>query len=698
MKRQVAALSLFLGAALLAQTPYYTDNFATIDPAKWRQNGDGGVFGNDGFRSLDANGASLISLVTPPDGTGQYEARTTLGTSYLGTAVVYLGASLDALSGPAPSGQYYAVELTDLVASQPFWNCTGNLKVMKRVNGVVTWLASTPVTVGGNYSCGAEVRGVRGAGGVILVYLGGLLRLQLTDSEIQGGLPGVGVRGGNITWAGLYPPDRTAPSPVSASSIASWPFPNSIDLQWEGASDPGGYGILRYDVYRNGVLKGSFPCCELTDAAVSPSTTYTYTFYAVDYFLNVSTGASVSVTTPAASVTDPRRTGVRPAGSYWGGAGERIDMRSGNLNFTLPLANPQGRGGWGVSFALSYNSQLWRKDAAATWKLGRDVGYGFGWRLMAGSITPYWSDPYTIHHYIFTDSTGAEYRLDVNAGGIWTTREGLYVEYDAAAKKLFFPDGSFWYMGAVSSGVEQDAGSRYPTLMQDTNGNQILVRYNQGKESAWPDSSARINQIEDVRATPDASTQIYRTYLFTYNYDSIPHLTYIRNVIGYSESYDFSYLSNQTLNSPFSPPVAFGATHYLQTVTIPTVSLTHTFEYAAGAGELTKVTFPYGGSLRWAHRQFTYTGNRTFREVQYRYLRPSSGAAELAYQFIHDDSGDAGRTVHAWTLLGDPSGAARAWFFYWSTSSPWAVGLVVGFGERPSLWATETRVQWYTWG
>jgi len=26
---------------------------------------------------------------------------------------------------------------------------------------------------------------------------------------------------------------------------------------------------------------------------------------------------------------------------------------------------------------------------AATWKLGRDVGYGFGWRFQAGSLTPF---------------------------------------------------------------------------------------------------------------------------------------------------------------------------------------------------------------------------------------------------------------------------------------------------------------------
>jgi hypothetical protein len=49
---------------------------------------------------------------------------------------------------------------------------------------------------------------------------------------------------------------------------------------------------------------------------------------------------------------------MRSTGSYWGGAGEQIDLLSGNLNFTLPLVRAMGRGGWGVTFAASYNSQL----------------------------------------------------------------------------------------------------------------------------------------------------------------------------------------------------------------------------------------------------------------------------------------------------------------------------------------------------
>jgi hypothetical protein len=33
------------------------------------------------------------------------------------------------------------------------------------------------------------------------------------------------------------------------------------------------------------------------------------------------------------------------------------------------------------------------------------------------------------------------------------------------------------------------------------------------------------------------------------------------------------------------------------------------------------VTLPYGGRIRWAYTTFTYTGNRSVRQVTHRYLR-----------------------------------------------------------------------------
>ena len=106
-------------------------------------------------------------------------------------------------------------------------------------------------------------------------------------------------------------------------------------------------------------------------------------------------------------------------------------MFSGNLNVTLPFSRPWDAMARVVTVSLSYNSQIWR-FIDPNWMLGRDVGYGFGWRFMAGSLIPDWQDYFTIHHYTFTDATGTEYRLDVNTNGVWTSRQGIYLSYDGA--------------------------------------------------------------------------------------------------------------------------------------------------------------------------------------------------------------------------------------------------------------------------
>jgi hypothetical protein len=122
------------------------------------------------------------------------------------------------------------------------------------------------------------------------------------------------------------------------------------------------------------------------------------------------------------------------------------------LNFNVPLFSAQGRAGWSVPFALSNNSQFWRLDPAATWQLGRDIGYGLGWKLQAGSVTPLYSTNWTVDHYLFIDATGAEYHLAVNTNGVWTSTEGIYASFNGTTNTLYFPSGSFWVMGAVSGG------------------------------------------------------------------------------------------------------------------------------------------------------------------------------------------------------------------------------------------------------
>src|SRR5579862_3178007 len=312
---------------------------------------------------------------------------------------------------------------------------------------------------------------------------------------------------------------------------------------------------------------------------------------------------TISVTTPPANAIDPRRVGVRPNGSYWGAAGEQIDAMTGNVNYTASLFRAQGRAGTGVSFALNYNSQLWRQDPGGTWKLGEDVGYGFGWKLLAGSLTPVWSGWLALDHYVFVDSTGAEYRLDVPntpTTGVWAPSSGgLHIWYDSNVGRLYFPDGSFWVFGAVSGGTEQDAGTMYPTIMEDSNGNQIILTYNTGLNATTTNSCARFTQIEDVRANSAGAA----TWSFTYNTDAIPHLTNISSHLNGEASWTLNYSTSVTLNSPFTPVVNYAPTTTLSSINRDSDGLAaYAFVYdtTTGSQEVNQLTTMRGGSLQWA--------------------------------------------------------------------------------------------------
>ena len=150
---------------------------------------------------------------------------------------------------------------------------------------------------------------------------------------------------------------------------------------------------------------------------------------------------------------------------------------------------------------LVYNSQNWRQDSGVNWQLGADTGYGYGWKALIGSITPYYTSYWSgVDHYVFTDSTGAEYRLDQNSGDVWGSLQSIYVWFDATAGRLHFKDGSFWQMGATSGGTEFDAGTMYPTIVEDVIGNQVLVNYLAGAGVAAPNTSSRFASIQDGRA------------------------------------------------------------------------------------------------------------------------------------------------------------------------------------------------------
>jgi hypothetical protein len=104
-----------------------------------------------------------------------------------------------------------------------------------------------------------------------------------------------------------------------------------------------------------------------------------------------------------------------------------------------------------------------------------------GWRLQAGSVyRAYFGG--SLQAVIFTDATGAEYRMEFASynGTYQTVEGGLHLSMDWGSGVLHFPDGSIWTMGDGTAAAEQDAGTRYPTQMKDTNGNTVSLTYAPG--------------------------------------------------------------------------------------------------------------------------------------------------------------------------------------------------------------------------
>ena len=116
-----------------------------------------------------------------------------------------------------------------------------------------------------------------------------------------------------------------------------------------------------------------------------------------------------------------------------------------------------------------------------------------------------------------------------------------------------------------------------------------------------------------------------------------------------------------------------------------------------GAGELTKVIFPWGGHLRWTYFSDPYSGSRDLRAVGGRYLAADYlGATEWSYGITWDNAANA--VTHGTMTLADASGiGAKTWNFTNSGSTAWQIGLASLFVQSASQNGTVLQSDAYTW-
>jgi RHS repeat-associated protein len=398
--------------------------------------------------------------------------------------------------------------------------------------------------------------------------------------------------------------------------------------------------------------------------------------------------------------SDHRRVGVRANGAYLKDGIESIDTLSGNLNLTLLLLKAQSRRA-SIGIALSYNSQLWRKDTAGSWSFGRDTGFGYGWMLQAGSLVPAKSGSNT--GYTFVNASGAEYRMVPN-GNLWTTRNGVYVTYDPSTNLLWFNDGVSWKMDCAAAASEADAGTLYPTLVQDPNGNQILIRYLPGVGLSTPNTSSRISEIQDARA---ASVETKRkTYSFLYSADALPHLLSIVSHIGGSDGCQFTYSSPQSIQSPFEDAPSPGLVRVLATCTAGGLGCacsvngvqarSYEFDYSSNrSAELSAMTLPKGAVVSWDYVTSSFGDGAAVREVAARTLAVA-GSPDTHKTFSHPST-DAASAIHTSTQVATQEGSrVLVWSFAANPDSP-DYGSLLGYEERSTSQGRTLRSTAYSW-
>jgi RHS repeat-associated protein len=737
----VTSILLLLVTAKLAHAAYVayvSDPLTSINSTNWYSNGSL-TASSAGITSSSAG--SLVSKATAPTYPNDYLVTATINlpsnTSGGNYGVMARATSNAMLSLTVATGSFYMLEVQNPTFSGG--TCSATLSLERSVPGSIVALSSSVIACSNSFTITLVV-----SGSTLIWYVNNLFVNSMTDTSLASGAPGLNVRaapaGNTMSAANLFPGDHTAPNAIDPHNISTTSYPNRIDFQWKApADDANGSGIALYLIYRGTMALAGFDAVlgEFTDNTVAAGTPYTYNIITCDMFYNCTNSIFNATSAPLYSV-DPRQIGMPKNGTSWGGGGENINILSGNLNFSLPLLSAKGRGSTTLPIGLNYNSQNWRVDGSGTWNYGRDTGYGYGFRVLAGSIQMFANAAWGVDHWELTDSTGTQYRLDTQLisvanptpttsnTGVWatTTDSGTFI-YNANTNQLYFPSGTVWTFGCTSLGNEGDETARYPTLIEDTNGNQILIRYKPGVlaldssgnniYSGYSNTSGRIDQIEDVRAQYAAGP--YVTYQFAYNNDSgVPHLTGITNNISTSEGYSFAYSGSVALTSPWG--TAFGNTTELTGITISGVGLGYTLSYeSTGSGALNKVVFPYGGYIRWNYADGLYSASRKQREISQRYTSADGTLAHetAAYQFT--PVLDSTSTMRQYVYLADATGLSRK---VWSFNTPGSTlsGLVATYAGDdtnpspnnlisvlttwtpgtfgPYISSTQTIMNWYT--
>ncbi len=172
---------------------------------------------------------------------------------------------------------------------------------------------------------------------------------------------------------------------------------------------------------------------------------------------------------------------------------QSIILGSRNINFTVPILSWSGRGGLGVSLALSYNSTAWIIDPFSN-KLAFNSDNGFpspGWRLGFGQlqggdpspgadwIPPFWNQDVAAYTYIWVEADGTRRTLIGGATidtDLYLSNDSSQIEYNKQNGVMRLGGGTQVRFTTPKDALGQALGNEMlPSEIKDRNGNYIAI-------------------------------------------------------------------------------------------------------------------------------------------------------------------------------------------------------------------------------
>jgi RHS repeat-associated protein len=300
--------------------------------------------------------------------------------------------------------------------------------------------------------------------------------------------------------------------------------------------------------------------------------------------------------------------GIKPYGSYHGGAIDSVNVSNGHLELRVPvLSYPQRGSSLKLNFIARFHNAVWNehKDCVPTtsicihtWEFDAQPGVQLvnengspfvDQQLVSGGNT---QNP--VYSYSVRLADESQHPLGNLSGTIFETVNATGIKWDSSTQTVTMPNGTR-YVGIFGSAP----------IQEDTNGNQIVF------------NGASVTDTMGRTIPPTTSTQDYSGCTGSLATSSATLWT-VPGANGGSNTFKFCYaevkiyihhwtLQNTSTNTYIEPNAFYSM---LQSIVLPDQT-SWTFDYSqpdsngVNWGDLAKVTYPTGGSIAytWGHFQ-----------------------------------------------------------------------------------------------